>query len=146
MSMDKQDDGLKNLMVGLYVYGENLNPDLISEAVSTSPTRVQRKGDVKATKSGNPTPAKTGMWELMSSVSSLSLSDHVADLFGGLGKDDVFLLSLDGVDDVHLDVYSPGMCAGEGYKYLDLELSLGDMRRLAKLGASVRISVVEEPA
>lgn len=137
---------IESLMVSLYVYGDRLTPELISSSLGVTPTRSHQKGELKESKGGKHIPMKTGLWELKSQLGSLILSEHIADIFSNLNKGNVYLPSLEGVDEVHLDVYASGMLPGDGYRHLDLELALGDMLLLGGIGASVHFSVVDERA
>lgn len=141
--MDKLNEKADSLVVSLYIYGEKLDPEYISKNLCSCPTRSQKKGDAKTSKNGR-ISAKIGMWELGSGLKSLILSEHISEIVCRLGKNDVFIPGLDGVSDVHVDVYASSLIAGDGYRYLDLELSLADMLALGRIGASVRISIVDE--
>lgn len=130
------------LLVGLYVYGDNLSPDLISSCLQCEPTRSQRRGDIKASRSGD-IPAKVGMWEITSAAQSLTLGDHLDSILSKIGRSDVFIPSIDGVEEVHLDVFVSRLGQRDGYRCIDLELDLPRVEALARLGASLRISVVD---
>ena len=134
---------IESLLVSLYVYGDRLSPEIISSHLGVAPTRSHQKGDVKESKGGKLVSVKTGIWELQSQRKSLIISEHIADIFSGLNKEGIYLPSLDGVDEVHLDVYASGMLSGDGYKHLDFELALEDMLLLSSIGASVRFSVAD---
>ena len=134
---------IESLMVSLYVYGDGLQPEVISSSLGVVPTRSHRKGELKKSKGDKLVAMKTGMWELRSRRNSLILSEHIADIFSNIEKQAIHLPSLDGVDEVHLDVYASGMLPGDGYRHLDLELAPEDMLLLGNIGASVRLSLVD---
>lgn len=130
------------LLVGLYVYGDDLRPDLVSSRLQGEPTRSQRRGDIKASRSGD-IPAKVGLWEMTSTIQSPALGDHLDHLLSRIGRPDVFIPSIDGVEEVHLDVFVSRLGQRDGYRRIDLELDLPRVSALATLGASLRISVVD---
>lgn len=144
MKMASASEELDTLMVGLYVYGEHLAPENISRELQAVPTRSQLRGELKDSASSKPIHAKVGMWELRSSIASLVLGEHISEIISKLGNSAVDISSLDGVDDVHLDIYAAGTCPGDNYRYLDFELALEHVRKLAALGASIRFSLSDE--
>lgn len=133
---------IESLMVSLYIYGDHLLPEMISSGLGIAPTRAHQKGALKESKGGKSISMKTGMWELKSELKSLVLSEHITSIFSKLNGS-IYLPSLDGVDAVHLDVYASGMLSGDGYRHLDLELTVEDMLMLSGVGASVRFSIVD---
>lgn len=141
--MDNHNEDASSLVVSLYIYGKELDPEYISENLCSCPNRSRKRGDAKTSKSGS-ISAKVGMWELRSGQKSLILSEHITEIISRLGKNDVFIPGLDGVDDVHVDVYASSLIAGDGYRHLDLELSLADVLALCRIGASLRISIVDD--
>ncbi|WP_187471081.1 DUF4279 domain-containing protein [Luteimonas viscosa] len=142
MNMADDNASIDSLMVGLYIYGDDLLPEEISSSLGALATRSHRKGELKELKGGKFNSMKTGMWELRSTRKSLVLSEHIADIFSNL-KFPVQLSSMEGVDEVHLDVYVSGLLRADGYRHLDLELTADDMLLLGGIGAAVRFSVVD---
>ncbi|MBK8069002.1 MAG: hypothetical protein IPK27_15680 [Rhodanobacteraceae bacterium] len=73
----------------------------------------------------------------------MDLSDHIHSILSQMGDQNTYLPSIEGVEEVHLDVYVAKMVLGDGYKRLDIELSADDIQRLFVLGAGVRVSIVD---
>jgi len=91
----------------MYVYGDTLAPEHLTEVMGVAPTKAWRKGQRKPSQRPDSTAvAKTGLWMLRSTTPSTDVKDHVQELLEKLKLGpDMSVLNIAGVDDAKLDIY-----------------------------------------
>ena len=56
------------LIVGLYIRGADLDPDLVTKRLGIVPSRSQQKGETRATPTNRDYVTKVGLWGLISDL------------------------------------------------------------------------------
>lgn len=128
------------LIVALYLRGEHLDPDLVTQRVGIEPSKMHKKGDTHVTSTGHKVTAKHGLWALVIEVDSLSLDDHLLRLEGSLPPD-LSPSSIGGVEDAYFDVFVAMTSDADGDAECELEVSPKLLALLASFGLPVRITV-----
>jgi hypothetical protein len=94
---------MRFVKIGVRLWGEALQPDIITEILGLQPTQSQLKGDVKKLSSGNfSAPRELGMWCHTREVSS-SLEFELKALLDSMEARN--LKEIDGVEHAIVDVF-----------------------------------------
>ena len=96
--MDKKSDVIS---VGVYIYGDNLDPEYLSNVIGIEPTKKQRKGDAN-----KKSVARHGYWIKEFFFAGRDVESHLNALSVELEKikcNDI--LKIENVDSAHLDIY-----------------------------------------
>ena len=79
---------LVDTSVSLCFYGDDLNPDALTQLLGITPSRSGRKDEFVVRKTGNSHMVKTGYWRLQSEDSlSGDMDWQLTDLFGRMSDD-----------------------------------------------------------
>ena len=90
--------------VSIYLKGDCLDPNTISNRLGVEPTRSHRKGDKWITSSGAVVTERTGLWVLsMSRAKDVSSALHGAS--SGLRLNQIKPLDSFGIDDAFIDIF-----------------------------------------
>jgi hypothetical protein len=131
--------------VGLYLHGENLDPEEISKILGVFPSRVHRKGDKNISpKTGREyVPWKQGLWKLVLNRNHAEVTNVMTELLTALGKVDLTLTSLPGVQNAYFDVFISGMTNRnlEG-RTCEFELEGQQLAALARFGVPIQFTTV----
>lgn len=127
--------------VAIYLKGDNLNPDEITQLLGVKPARSHRRGDRTLTQTGVEAVKKTGLWSLSVESRSKEVSEMLIDLFGEIGPNVGLLRNTPSIEEAYFDVfmaenantYGGGTC----------EFGLGDecLLKLASVGIPARFTV-----
>ena len=119
--------------VSLRIFGDNLNPDEISELLKSKPSASWKKGDViKGT-----TIARTGRWSLDSNLSDeMDLEEKVWDILKRLSSDEKVWHSITTKHNVDLFC---GVFLETDNRGFGLSVSL--MRELSRLGIEIGFDI-----
>jgi hypothetical protein len=100
----------KHAVVALYLYGDALNNQTITNSLGVTATKSWNAGARKTSKRPEGGAiAKTGVWVLRAETGSLSVADQIAEL--------PQLTDLEGVDAAILDIYVQGTgCTDFGFE------------------------------
>lgn len=93
------------ISVGIYILGDQLDPEYISEKLNAEPSRREKNGESKISKGKNIT-IKKGLWAKEVILKGRNVEKHLEQLlffFQTVSAIDV--LSLDNVSDAHMDIY-----------------------------------------
>lgn len=124
--------------VAIYLYGEDLDPLVISQVLGVSPTRAWRRGErIVGEKSGGEFNPRIGLWMYKTISQSKQLSDHVNEILACLKLNTVGEIErVNGVQQAKIDVYMlPD--AGED---ATLSLDARDLQALGRLGLRLEIT------
>ena len=125
-----------NIMVAIYLYGDQLEPSRVSEVLGVSPTCCRKKGELRSGKYKQ----KTGMWSLESKAESDALADHIDELVNKLGEPEIPLDEIAMVDQGHLDICFLGPDDGEERKTVEFTLSRKHISAIDRLGLSIEVT------
>lgn len=128
------------LIVALYLRGELLDPDQVTQRFGIEPSKMHKKGDIHITPTGHKVTAKHGLWALIIELDSPSLDDHLLSLAGSLPAD-LSLSSISSVEDAYFDVFVGMTSDADGDAECELEVSPRLLAQLAGFGLPVRITV-----
>jgi len=129
-------------VIRLYLYGDKLDPDFISELLQENPDRSHMKGHVGISRTSGKlyTPKLTGFWSKKISTTAESFEVSVAEALTVIEKGEVDLLTLPGVTSGVFDIYIDG-----GKQYRDgvqifSKISAEQLSKIAALKLSLQIT------
>lgn len=128
------------LIVALYLRGDLLDPDLVTQSVGIEPSKAQRKGERLVTSTGHEVIAKLGLWALVVESDSSSLDAHLTRLADSLPPG-LALSSIVGVEEAYVDIFVALASDTDGDARCELDVSPKSLELLARLGLPVRITV-----
>lgn len=131
--------------VGLYVRGDGLNPDSVSNVLGIEPSWSQEKGERKVTSTGREVIAKTGVWALVVAADSSELADHIGVLISKIGMKGQHISSILGVDDAYVDVFVAALSDTYGEASCAFELNVKVLAALKDMGLPLRLTVTSGP-
>lgn len=126
---------------GIFLRGENLDPELVSSMLSLTPSSSQKKGEKRISSSNNEYFTQIGVWEIAATSKSDLLSDHIEELTSKVGMYGTALLDIEGVEEAYADVFIGVEAEEEGEGTCGFELSGENLRALTQLGLPVRFTV-----
>lgn len=124
--------------ISLYLYGDEISHDEVSELLGLSPTRVRSRGDVRVTSSGAEIVQKIGLWEYRERINTNQISAYIANFFDGIVCSKV--VGVAGIEKAELDVFVP-LGADDDQSGFSFELRAGLLAALSVLGFDVIITV-----
>lgn len=123
--------------VAVYLHGDDLVPDVVTEQLGVAPTKSWCKGqerDIKTRK----IKSKTGLWQLKLEAESSILDDYVSELVEKLRLKAVQnVLEIPGVDRAVFDVLYIAEAAQLSHTVL---LEARSLRRISDLGLSMTMN------
>lgn len=123
------------IAVSLYLRGDDLNPDFVSEQLHTTPSRSQHKGEKRTTSTNREYHTKVGAWVLTEKSDTLNtppLSIHIENLASRFGINSTNIRALNGVQDAFFDVFSAKYSDDTGGGICEFELSKDNLATLAQ--------------
>ena len=127
------------ISIAIYLRGDGLNPDHVSQVLSVQPSRFQKKDEFKH--GSTRFIAKIGVWTLKVKSDSRSISELVDELFQKLGDPPVRLGEIEGVEDAYLDIFVPLSQRGKIDETLEFALTKSQIEKLSQLGLSACFTV-----
>jgi hypothetical protein len=127
--------------VGLYLLGEQLDPEKISEELGIVPTKARRKGEKRETATGREYISKTGVWSLVLSKDHAEVADVAANLLTALAHCKKPLKTLTGIQDAYFDVFIAGTADNDGEGSCEFEIDSAQLATLAQHGLPIRFKV-----
>lgn len=128
------------LIVALYLRGERLDPDQVTQRLGVEPSKTQKKGDVNVTPTGHNVIARHGLWARLVELDSASLDEHLLRLAESLPAS-LSLSSIDDIEDAYFDVFVAMATDVDGDAECELDVSPKLLAMLARFGLPVRIAV-----
>ena len=92
--------------VTLYLSGDMLDPDAVTQATGIAPTHSQKKGEAHITCSGKTVIRKLGVWAWEPGLRGQSVDLQMAALVRCFTSVPVRLRDLPGVEEAYVDLYS----------------------------------------
>lgn len=129
------------IIVAVYLRGDLLKPESVSQVLGVKPSRFQEKGELRITSTNRSFHTKVGLWGLISQSDSSAISDHIDELVSKLGNPVIPLKEIDGVQEAYLDIFMAIASDDEAEKTVDFELSSEQMEKLNRLGLPVRVTI-----
>ena len=128
------------LIVAVYLRGEDLDPELVTQSIRIEPSTAQKRGDKQVTSTGREFTAKLGVWALVVELDSSSLDAHLTQLASALPVGSAFA-SLANVEEAYVDIFIALVSDADGDARCELAVSPQSLELLARLGLPVQISV-----
>jgi hypothetical protein len=125
--------------VAIYIRGERLNPDYVSQILRIQPSRSQKKGALKP--GSTRFIAKIGMWTLKLKSNSRSISHLIEELLAKFDNPPARLDEIDGVEDACLDIFVPLSHDSRIDGTLEFALTKDQIVKLSQLGLSASFTV-----
>lgn len=92
-----------NYRVAIYLKGDNLDPEHLTQIIGLLPSESHRKGDRWITASGSEFEKKTGLWSLLIKGDGVDISDAIVRLTSGANVSS--FTELPGVEEECLDIF-----------------------------------------
>ena len=133
----------QKLQVTLYLRGEDLEPEQVSQLLGLEPTKSQRKGEERFTSTNRKVTAKVGLWALEAESKSNDLSVLVNELASKIDdRAAVLLPSIPGMQEMFLDVFiAIDADREDGGGTCEFQLSAEDLHSLKRVGVATRFTV-----
>jgi|SRR5579862_36287 len=126
------------MIVAIYLRGTSLNPDQISDLLGLSPSRWQKRGELKP--GSERFVAKIGLWGLIAQTESDKIDDHIDELLAKLGVAKIDLDKLNGVEQAYLDIFFASDDGQDGRKTVEFMLSRRQVVAVNSLGLSIQVT------
>jgi hypothetical protein len=131
----------RNIIVAIYLRGDKLDPEFISETIDIIPSRSQYNGQKNITSTNREFSSKIGMWALIADTASFDVDDHINRLLLQIGKCGNTLRNINGVDDAYVDIFIAAKADKHGDLTCNFELREATIMALAKLELPVHFTV-----
>lgn len=133
------------IAVSLYYWGDDLDPDAITNALGIKPTKSAVKGRSETTCTGRNVVRRTGLWCLSSDSlsTSIKLDDHIDILVQTLGRQcrlDL-LKQFPNVDDACIDIFISDVESTNPDSGCQFEISPSSTRLLSEIGLPLRFAI-----
>lgn len=126
------------IVISIYLRGNQLEPDYISNILGIQPSESQKKGELRPC--SKQVIAKIGVWSLVAQTDSRAIHDHIDELLGVIGTVQARLNQIDGVEDAYLDIFIA--LDDEGTRTAECRLSEKHLEELSRLGLCVHFTVM----
>lgn len=137
-----EDVSSPSVSVWVRLWGERLDPAMVTAVLGVPGTKMAKKGSVSVTSEGKQVVAKTGRWILHSGVESEVLLDHIVWLRNALRHATEPPFRIDGVDMVEVDVFVALGSDGERVRDYQSKLSKDELAWITGLGATLHLTVI----
>ena len=129
--------------VSLYLKGQKLVPQEITEILGVEPTHTHLDGELVSPKQEDSARYHGAMWSTTVEASSADVSKVLIDLFERLAeRRNVDLSALPHVEEGFIDVYiSNSVASSDLSRCIEFKLTPGVLKRAAELGIAVCFSV-----
>jgi hypothetical protein len=129
-------------IVGLYIKGDQLDPDVASQVLGTIPTKARRKGERGVSKDGveRNYVQRTGIWALVIEKNS-DVSECLRDLSARLGGRTLEIRQIPHADECYIDILLSLRLTSQDDNTYSFGLSEKDVATLYGLKLPVRCTV-----
>jgi hypothetical protein len=134
------------LIVAIYLRGDQLDPTDVTQSLGIVPTKSQKKCDRLISSTGKEASRRIGIWCVKAQSTSLTLSDHVAELMKLFGQNKRDLKLLKDVEDAYLDIFLASDQEGDSENSTTLLLHPSEINFISSLGLSIQITTSVGPA
>ncbi|HVH35249.1 MAG TPA: DUF4279 domain-containing protein [Tahibacter sp.] len=129
------------LLVTLYLYGDELDPDTVSAAVGVAADRSRRKGPYQGSTTGRTYLQRHGFWSIDSGIESDDLHEHLKAILDRLPDPGMNLMSLPQVTSGRFDVLVQHPNAGSDTSpHIGFLLEAHEVEALARLGVCFELT------
>ena len=126
--------------VAIYVHGDNLEPQGLTELLGIKPDASWKSGEERRVNSGATVSAKAGMWTLSVPLAEGDMDGILTKLTGALGENFPRISSVPGIESIYADIF---VCISReqsdaGYT---LKLHNSGLATLANAGLDLQVTV-----
>ena len=134
------------IVVAVYLRGNVLDPECITQALGICPSHSQKKGDVHITATNNEVIAKIGMWGVISQSKSTRADAHIDEILKRFDGRITSTKDIPEVEEAYLDIFL-AYASKQGSTEHDAELSLTNIQlgQVNRLGLDLRITISVGP-
>jgi hypothetical protein len=129
------------ITTSLYVYGDDLDPDIVSASLGVSPTTSRRNGEKRTTSTNQEVVQKTGLWELTAASNSDVLSDQIKDLLSKISACRGSPAKIAGVQEAYVDILICPSLDQNGRANCHFDLAKEVVAALGKLELPIQFTV-----
>lgn len=130
----------ESCQVSLYVKGDTIDPEVISEMLGIQPTKAHRKGHVWRTSHGSEIVEKTGLWRLTLQSEGTGVSTLIAEIDRLVQTAGVTVSELPGAEVAFVDVLLLGKGGDDGGGSCEVTLDPDVVQVLGRLGLPVEFT------
>lgn len=127
--------------VAVYLRGDALDPNHVSELLGVAPSKAQYKGETRQTSTNQNFVTKIGLWALVAQSKSSDLFELIDELTSKIKKSGVSLLEIDGVQEAYADVFIAMDADEDGEGTCEFQLTPENLKALDCLGIPTRFTV-----
>jgi hypothetical protein len=127
--------------VGLYLLGDQLDPEKVSEELGIVPTTARRKGEKRVTATGREYTSKTGVWSLVMSKDHAEVAGVAGNLLAALAHCRKPIRTLTDIHDAYFDVFIAGTADNDGEGSCEFEIDGAQLAALAQHELPIRFKV-----
>lgn len=127
--------------ISLYIYGDTLEPEFLSNELGLQPIRSHRKGYIREAPSGKIFTAKTGFWEFSTCayISSMEVNDHLEFLIENINKTSP-IYNISGVQNAYIGIYIS--VDHETCPTVEFEIKPSTFKKISSLDIPVKFTFV----
>ncbi|WP_165488674.1 MULTISPECIES: DUF4279 domain-containing protein [Dyella] len=127
--------------VSIYIRGEMLDPDALSDLLQIEPTKINRKGERRSALAHIDARYMTHTWVYSIKSDHSGVSDLALQVLSSFRDKHINVRALDGVDDAFLDIfYCEIPASGNVGESLEFSLDSQVIRVAAEMGLSIAVS------
>lgn len=130
------------ISVGLYIYGDSLDPNTATRALGVSPTIQRVKGETITSPNGEQICAKTGLW---AKVLHAETADQIEGLLSTIACYATKVGLLPNATHMSFDLYVGRDTGASGIACLDFDISAETLAALATAALPLRITFAAGP-
>ena len=126
---------------GVYLRGDDLDPDAVTSRLGIVPTSARRMGELRKTSAGTPIRDRSGLWSRVVHADASEFEPAIAQALSAFDAIGFDLCGLPGVDDAFFDIFGIGDAKTELGHGGWFSLSARQVARIAELGLSVHVHI-----
>jgi hypothetical protein len=127
--------------VTIYVWGDALDPAVVSSHLGMKPSFSRRKGEKRTTRTHREITAKTSVWTLTTEAKATDLSTHIQELSSKVDARLSRINEIAGVEGAYVDIFVAVSSDADGGGKYDFRLSPEDVSALQKIGLPIEFTL-----
>jgi len=132
---------LPPFMVALYLRGDELDPEAVTELLEVSPTEALRKGEKRYGTEGREYVNQVGIWTLKAATDSHSLNDHIQEVISKFKTSHIDFSGIAGAEEAHIAVFLCYTKTGRSACEFEFDITNENITEIGRLGLSLEFSV-----
>lgn len=136
------DDQAAKISVGLYMYGQDLDPVDATKVMGCQPTRSRRAGDEKTSSSGRRVVFKDGLWARVLHAESAA---EIGELLQDISFNAANHSSVPHAEQPGFDLYVGRAADADGNARVRFDIPAETLRALADAGLPLKVTFTSSP-